>query len=61
MASAFSAYHGAPKSEGSHFTVTALSRWSILTKQLPGSSCCIAIFGLMRLDASGRVPCRMMS
>ncbi|KAL6870291.1 hypothetical protein J3F83DRAFT_672058 [Trichoderma novae-zelandiae] len=33
MASAFSAYHGAPKD--SQFTVTALSRWSILTKQLP--------------------------
>ncbi|RFU80801.1 hypothetical protein TARUN_1458 [Trichoderma arundinaceum] len=33
MASAYSAYHGAPKS--SQFTVTALGRWSILTKPLP--------------------------
>ncbi|KAH6606207.1 hypothetical protein Trco_005360 [Trichoderma cornu-damae] len=33
MESAYSAYHGAPKS--SQFTVTALGRWSILTRQLP--------------------------
>ncbi|KAM0261294.1 hypothetical protein ACHAQJ_002325 [Trichoderma viride] len=33
MASAYSAYHGAPRS--SQFTVTALGRWSVLTKQLP--------------------------
>ncbi|KAL7951236.1 hypothetical protein V8C42DRAFT_303491 [Trichoderma barbatum] len=32
MASAYSAYHGA---KSSHFTVTALGRWSVLTKQLP--------------------------
>ncbi|KAL7905673.1 hypothetical protein GGI35DRAFT_131968 [Trichoderma velutinum] len=32
MASAYSAYHGAKSSQ---FTVTALGRWSILTKQLP--------------------------
>lgn len=34
MASAYSAYHGA--ANGSQFTVTALGRWSILNKQLPG-------------------------
>lgn len=35
MASAYSTYHGA--ANGSEFTVTALGRWSVLTKQLPGA------------------------
>ncbi|UKZ87424.1 uncharacterized protein TrAFT101_003225 [Trichoderma asperellum] len=33
MASAYSAYHGATRN--SQFTVTALGRWSVLSKQLP--------------------------
>ncbi|KAG5913107.1 hypothetical protein E4U42_001477, partial [Claviceps africana] len=37
MASAYSAYRGASggASRGSQNTVTALSRWSVLTKTLP--------------------------
>lgn len=42
MASAYSAYHGATRN--SQFTVTALGRWSVLSKQLPGSSPCMCLF-----------------
>ncbi|KAF7562419.1 hypothetical protein G7046_g1690 [Stylonectria norvegica] len=36
MASAYSVHHGAANTSSAHFTVTALGRWSVANKQLPG-------------------------
>ena len=38
MGSAYAAYHNGSATASSPYTVTAMGRWSILNKQLPGAS-----------------------